>query len=424
MDNPAQGYILHRMNMTQENDSDIVIVGGGLNGCALAISLAQVGLRVTVVDALPVAARTATGFDGRSYALALASKRLLTAIGIWPLIGQHAQPILEVVASDGRAGEGASPWLLHLDHAEIEEGPMGFMMEDRYLRAALLEVMAATGRVRHLDGQTVVGQSVAPKGASVTLSTGETLTARLIVGCDGRKSGTALRAGIKRNITDYRQDALVCAVAHEQPHNGIAHQFFMPSGPLAILPLSGDRSSIVWSEDRVTARGIAALDDTAFLEALMPRFGDFLGQVSLCGVRYSYPLNLTMAQHIVAQRLVLVGDAAQGVHPIAGQGLNQGLRDVATLVEVLAQARRRGEDIGGLDVLDRHRQWRSFDRSMLAFATDGFNRLFSNNNPLLRFGRDLGMAAATAMPGLRRGILREAAGLNGDLPRLLQGLQV
>jgi 2-octaprenyl-6-methoxyphenol hydroxylase len=210
-------------------------------------------------------------------------------------------------------------------------------------------------------------------------------------------------------------------VAHEKPHGGVAHQFFMPGGPLAILPLTGNRASIVWSERRALAERIAALDDAGFLEALRPRFGDFLGQISLAGDRYSYPLALSMAAAIVRPRLALVGDAAQAVHPIAGQGLNQGLRDVATLAEVLAEARRRGEDIGAAQVLERHRRWRSFDRVALAAATDGFNRLFSNDNPLLRAGRDLGMGLVGRLPGLQRRFIREAAGLTGDVPRLLQG---
>ena len=220
---------------------------------------------------------------------------------------------------------------------------------------------------------------------------------------------------------EYGQTALVCAVNHARPHEGIAHQFFMPAGPLAILPLPGNRASIVWSERTAKAEELAKGDDAAFLSALRPAFGDFLGEISLAGARGSYPLNLTMAKSTVADRVALIGDAAQGVHPIAGQGLNQGLRDVGTLAQVLADARRRGEDIGSPLVLERYRAWRSFDRAALALATDTFNRLFSNDNPLLRLGRDLGMAAVTAAPGLRRRFMREAAGLTGDVPRLLQG---
>ena len=220
---------------------------------------------------------------------------------------------------------------------------------------------------------------------------------------------------------DYGQTALVAAIAHEKPHEGIAHQFFMPPGPLAILPLPGNRSSIVWSERHADAKRLMAADDAAFLDHLRPRFGDFLGEISLAGQRYAYPLNLTIANAFVAERLALVGDAAHGVHPIAGQGLNLGLRDVGALAEVLAEAKRRGEDIAAADVLARYQSWRRFDTAALALATDGVNRLFSNDNPALRLVRDIGMGAVSAVPALRRAFMREAAGLTGDVPRLLQG---
>jgi 2-octaprenyl-6-methoxyphenol hydroxylase len=245
--------------------------------------------------------------------------------------------------------------------------------------------------------------------------------AGLLVGADGRRSGTAVRAGIKRTGWGYDQTAIVCAVEHELPHHGIAHQFFMPGGPLAILPLTGNRCSVVWSENTARATQIMALDDAGFLEALRPAFGSFLGDISLTGARFTYPLGLTLAQSFVAPRVALVGDAAHGMHPIAGQGLNAGLRDVAALVEVLGDARRRGEDIGSAAVLARYQQWRRFDVTTLALATDTFNRLFSNDNPLLRAVRDAGMGLVNAVPGLRRTAMREAAGLSGDLPRLMRG---
>jgi 2-octaprenyl-6-methoxyphenol hydroxylase len=297
---------------------------------------------------------------------------------------------------------------------------MGHMLEDRHLRRALIGAMDAEPRVTHLPGAEVVAQST-DGVAEVTLADGRTLTGRILVGADGRRSGTAQRAGIRRTGWDYGQTALVCAIAHEKPHDGIAHQFFMPAGPLAILPLPGNRSSIVWSEKSERAAEIAALDDEAYLEALRPAFGDFLGKIELAGERYSYPLSLSIAESFVADRLALVGDAAHGVHPIAGQGLNLGLRDVAALAEVLADAKRRGEDIARADVLARYQTWRRFDTATMAVATDAFNRLFSNDNPALRTLRDLGMGAVQAVPGLRRRFIREAAGLTGDVPRLLQG---
>lgn len=405
-------------------DTDILIAGGGLNGPALALALAQGGLSVTVVDSRPAPARAEAGFDGRAYALALASKRLLAVTGVWPRIAA-AQPILKIKASDGEAGRGPSPFFLGFDSAELEEGPMGFMVEDRHLYAAFLAAMRDAPAITLMSGETVVAQEAGPQGVTVTLASGKTLTARLLVGCDGRQSGVAARAGIERTGWGYGQTALVTAIRHEKDHEGTAHQFFMPAGPLAILPLAGGHhSSIVWSEADATAQAIQALDDTRYLDALRPRFGDFLGEIALAGARFTYPLNLTLANSFIAPRVALVGDAAHGVHPIAGQGLNLGLRDVAALAEVVIEAQRRGDDIGSLTVLDLYQRWRRFDSTTLALGMDTVNRLFSNGNPLLRAGRDLGLGLVNALPGLRRGFMRQAAGLTGDLPKLLNGQKI
>ena len=404
-----------------KHGTDILIVGGGLNGPALALALAQTGHTVTVIDALAGKVRKNAAFDGRAYALALASQRLLDAIGVWERVADHAQPILEIKVTDGHAGAGPAPFFMHFDHAEIEEGPMGYMVEDRHLRRALLEAMAEEHGISEVNGKTVVAQVFSAPGAELSLDDGSILTGSLLIGCDGRHSGTAMRSGIRRTGWDYGQTALVCAIEHDLPHHGIAHQFFMPPGPLAILPLTGNRSSIVWSERTETAQQINALPEDDYLQALRPRFGDFLGDIRLRGDRFSYPLNLTIANSFISDRLALVGDAAHGIHPIAGQGLNAGLRDVGALAEVLTLAGRRGEDIGATLVLERYQEWRRFDTASLAMATDVFNRLFSNDNPLLRIGRDIGMGIVGSFPGLRRSFVREAAGLTGDLPKLLQG---
>lgn len=402
------------------HDFDILIAGGGLNGPSLALGLAQAGFSVAIVDARPQSARASDNFDGRGYALALASKRLLNAIGVWNSVAADTQPMLDIKVSDGRAGEGASPFFLHFDHNEIEEGPMGFMCEDRFLYRAFQSTLAKADVITQINEDSVVDQEVTPQGVTVTLASGKALTARLLVGCDGKQSGVATRAGIKRTGWGYGQTALVCAIEHELPHNGVAHQFFMPPGPLAILPLPGNRSSIVWSETAENAAAIHALSDEDYIAVLRPRFGDFLGEISLAGARFTYPLGLSVANDFVAPRVALVGDAAHGLHPIAGQGLNAGLRDVAALVDVLTDAKTRGEDFAAIDVLERYQEWRRFDTSTLVAATDLTNKLFSNDNPLLRLGRDIGMGVVNAIPGLRRTFIREAAGLTGELPRLMR----
>lgn len=415
MDNPVNRGILRGM------DSDLIIVGGGLTGTAMALAAARGGFSVTIIDTLPRPTLELGDFDGRSYALANASCRLMRALGVWNDVADHAQPMLEIKVTDGRAGEGPAPWMMHFDHAEIEEGPMGYLVEDRHLRRAMLSALDADPMVTQINGETVTDQQITDAGVSVTLASGDHITGSVLIGSDGRRSGTASRAGIKRTAWGYNQTAIVCALDHDLPHGGIAHQFFMPNGPLAILPLTGNRCSIVWSETTDKAAQIMALDDDDFLDALRPAFGSFLGDIRLTGLRFSYPLGLSLANSFIADRMALIGDAAHGLHPIAGQGLNAGLRDIAALTQILTEARARGEDIGSAQSLARYQEWRRFDTATLAIATDTFNKLFSNDNPLLRAARDLGMAAINASPKLRRGFIREAAGLTGDLPDLMRG---
>ncbi len=400
---------------------DLLITGGGLNGTALALAASRIGLSVTLIDAAPDPGGTVPKFDGRAYAIALASQRLMAAIGLWPALAPEAQPMTEIKVTDGRPGQGPAPWMMHFEASELGDEPMGFMVEDRHLRHHARAALDKSDLIETRYGETVTAQRVTPAGIEVDTSAGETLSARLLIGADGRSSGTARRAGIRRMEWGYGQTALVCAVEHEKPHHGIAHQFFMPGGPLAILPLTGNRASIVWSEDDAVAGPLTKADDATFLKALAPRFGDFLGPIKLIGGRHAYPLGLSLTHQMIADRVALVGDAAHGVHPIAGQGLNAGLKDIAALIEVLAEARRRGEDVGTRPVLTRYQQWRRFDVASLALATDTFNRLFSNDNPILRAARDFGMGAVDALPRLRRSFVHEAAGLTGDLPSLLKG---
>lgn len=408
------------ISLGMTRDADVIIVGGGLNGATLALALERDGLQVILVDSIASDIHMNPSFDGRSYAVALTSCRMLRTLGLWDVLDENAQPILDIKVSDGRAGEGPAPFFLHFDHTEIEEGPMGHMIEDRHLRPALLNALLQAGSITQLAPATVVSQTVQADGVSVMLDDGTKLDARLLIGADGRSSAVAKRSGIQRIGWGYGQTALVAAISHEKPHFGVAHQFFMPDGPLAILPLVGNKSSIVWSETDANARAFNALSDADYLTMLRPRFGDFLGEISLAGERFSYPLSLSLAKDMVKPRVALVGDAAHGVHPIAGQGLNAGMRDIAALAHVLSEATRRGEDVGSGLVLGRYEEWRRFDNTALALATDSFNRLFSNDNPIVRLGRDLGMGLINGLPGLRRGFIREAAGLTGEMPDLMR----
>ena len=401
-------------------DTDIAIVGGGLNGAMMSLALAEAGFTVTLIDPQTLKSKQNPHFDGRSYSLAIASVRLMQALGLWEELAPNAQPILEIKVADGRAYSNPSPYFLHFDHHEIEEGPMGHMVEDRHLRPLLQKRLQSVSQINYRAGLSVSEMTITDTHAELRLNTEETITTRLVIGADGRQSQTAERAGIKRTGWRYGQTALVCALSHNIPHQGVACQYFMPPGPLAILPLTGNRSSIVWTESDANAATIMAMDNNDYMAVLQPRIGDYLGKVELVGARYSYPLNLTIAQNYVMPRLALVGDAAHGVHPIAGQGLNLGLRDIAALSEVLSDARLRGEDFSSLAILLRYQEWRRFDTTALAVATDAVNKLFSNDNSFFRTLRDLGMGAINSLPALRRSFIREAAGLTGDLPRLMQ----
>lgn len=404
----------------KDMDQRVIIVGGGLNGCMLALALAHGGIKCSLIDAQSPDALRRNDFDGRSYALASASQKMLDVLGVWSKISDSAQPMLDIKVTDGRVGQGPSPFFMEFDHQDLGQGPLGYLVEDRHIRRALLDQIVDLD-IDHKTSVAVVDQSVDAHGVTATLSDGSQITGALLVGADGRASGTAKRAGIKRTGWSYDQASLVCAVEHQLPHDGVAHQFFLPSGPLAILPLTGNRSSIVWTETKENAQAINALSDAEYLQILRPRFGDFLGDISLSGDRFTYPLGLNMSYELTRDRVALVGDAARGVHPIAGQGLNAGLKDIATLSQVLTETARLGQDLGSAIALEEYARWRRFDNMALAAATDGFNRLFSNNSSILRGLRDLGMGIVNASPGLRRRFMKEAAGLSGDIPKLLQG---
>ena len=402
---------------------DVAIVGGGLIGPALALALSGAGLRVAVIDRVAEDVRADPDFDGRAYAIALASSKLLDALGLWRGLEPLAQPIREIEVTEGVPGSvpGAR---LHFDPRETAEGQVGWILEDRHLRRVLLEALGKAGEVTQAAPAEVARVEIGAAVGRIELVNGRVVEASLVIGADGRRSQVAEAVGIRRQVFRYDQMGLVNAIEHEQDHQGLAHQSFFPGGPFAVLPLPGKRSSLVWSERSAEAKRLAALGDDAYTAEVAARIGPRLGEIRLAGKRWSYPLDLTLAETYVAPRVALAGDAAHGVHPIAGQGMNMGLRDVAALSEVIVEAARRGEDIGALDVLERYQRWRRFDATAMALGMDALNRLFSNTNPFLRGLRDAGLAAVHRIGPLRRRFMREAAGTAGDVPRLLRGLSL
>ena len=413
MDNAPGG----RMSapMADGFDTDVVIAGGGLVGGALALALAQAGLRSVLCDPAPGGPE---GVAGRSYSLNLSTVRMLRALGLWDALAPEAEPILDIYVSDERAGGGAAALHLHFDHRELDEGPMGHMVEDRHLRPALDAALDAEPRIaRRRAGVEGFERSA----SGIAARADGPIRARLLVAADGRGGHLPEAAGIRRTVKPYAQSSLTATLRTARGHGGAAHQMFRRAGPLALLPLRDRRIGVVWTETAAEAARVAALPDDAFLRHLRPLVGDLFGALELEGGRAVWPLSLVLAERLVAERVALAGDAAHGLHPIAGQGLNAGLKDVAALAEVLRDARRSGIDIGSAAPLEAYQRWRRFDAAAMALATDGVNGLFSNGLPVLRVLRRLGLGAVNALPPLRRQLIREAAGLAGELPRLMRG---
>lgn len=414
---------------TRDMEPDIVIAGGGLNGMTLALALAQAGLRPLVIDGLDPATTTAPAFDGRVSAIAASSVRLFKAIGLWEHVADQAQPILDILVSDGRPGERPSALTLHFDHRALGPDPaanamepLGHLIENRHIRLGLQAAIARRPEIAVIAPARITGLIRDRARAEVATSDGRVFSAPLAVSAEGRQSTLRQAAGIKTIGWDYDQTAIVTAVEHEAPHEGLAHELFLPSGPFAILPMVGNRSSIVWTERTRTASHYLSLGPQDFDRELARRFGGHWGRVSSFGPRWSYPLSLHLARRYVDRRLALIGDAAHGIHPIAGQGLNLGLRDVACLAETLVEAWRCGLDLGDLTVLERYEAWRRTDNVVLAAATDGLVRLFSNDWAPARLARDLGIGMVQRIGPLRRFFMRHAMGDVGQKPRLLDGL--
>ena len=406
---------------TTHNDTDVLIAGGGFAGLTLAIALRQAlgpSFGVTVAD--PALGRTHAG-DERASAIVAAARRLFEAIGVWDAVSGEAQPILDMVVTDSRLADATRPVFLTFG-GDIEPGEQfAHMIDNRHLVAALEEkardcgVELLTGAVKETAGGENAGRIVA------TLADGGTIAARLLVAADGARSTIRQTAGIATHGWNYGQSAIVINVAHERDHNGRAEEHFLPAGPFAILPLTGRRSSIVWTERTDEAQRIVALSDEEFHAELEQRFKLHLGELKVIGARRVHPLGFFVARSFIAHRIALAGDAAHVIHPIAGQGLNMGLKDVAALAEVIVDAARLGLDPGSQNVLEQYQRWRRFDTMAMGFATDGLNRLFSNRSDVLRLARDVGLGMVERLPGLKRLFIREAAGLVGDVPKLLRG---
>ncbi len=417
--------------MTGKFDAEVIIVGAGMAGSTLGLALASGGIDCLLIDPQPFDAQLEPTFDGRASAIAFSAFRQWRALGAGELLEPHAQRIEQILVTDGRSPGAAAPrpsgvWL-RFDSAEIadrnEGEPLGYLIENRRMRAGLTQAVTAAG-ITVLAPARVIRTESDPGAASVHLQDGRILRAPVVIGVDGRGSKVRSDMGIGTIGWGYGHVGVVATVGLEQDHQGVAYEHFLPTGPFAILPLTEQRASLVWTETPEKGAALKAARPEIFEAHLRRRFGAFLGGVSVSGPRFTYPLSLQLADRMTGPRVALLGDAAHAVHPIAGQGLNLGLKDVAALAEVLVDAARLGEDLGSDAVLARYVRWRSVDNLSVALATDVFTRLFSNDNPVVRAARDAGMAVVNRIGPARRLFMGEAGGAVGDLPRLLKGAPV
>ncbi|MCH2546900.1 MAG: 2-octaprenyl-6-methoxyphenyl hydroxylase [Alphaproteobacteria bacterium] len=395
---------------------DVVIVGGGMVGMAAAVALATAGIHSAVIERIPHPAQLNSQFDGRTAAISLGTKRLMDSIGAWEFMAPHAQPI-----NDIRVVDGDSSLFLHYDHREVGNEPFGWIIENRIIREALFKRGDTLKEISIFAPHSAEDITITPSSAQVTLDDGQILQAPLLIAADGKFSAVRKKIGIATTTIPYNQTALVCTIAHSEPHNGLALERFLPIGPFAVLPMQHNRSSLVWTESADSAAAMLQLNDEDFAAEITRRVGSYLGEISLAGPRFSYPLTLVHAEHYTTHRAALVGDAAHGIHPIAGQGVNLGFRDVAALTEILCDAKRLGGDIGFETTLAAYNRWRALDAFAMVSVTDGLTRLFSNNIVPLRIARRLGLGAVGKMPPVKRFFMRHAMGLEGDLPKLMRG---
>ena len=398
---------------------DVIVVGGALNGLAAALALGGFRVRrplsVAIVDQADPYEKVAHVDDARASALTRSTRHMFEALGVWEHIQAHAQDMREIIVTDGK------PVLLQFGGVEVERSASACMIENHVLLEGLLKAVEQSPRLELVAGQAVTEQSLSPGLARLTLASGEQLTANLVVAADGGKSPIRQASHIEMVGWAYDQMGLVASFAHELPHQGRAEEHFTPSGPFAVLPLPGNRSSIVWVKAMQEGKRLHKLSPEDFEAELQEQLGNHLGKITLIGRQQGYPLSMRFAKALHGPRLALVGDAAHVIHPLAGLGLNLGLRDAAALAECVGDAHALGQDIGGADVLERYTAWRRFDTVTTAAAMDGINRLFSSENPLLRIVRDLGLQVTNRIPALKQAFEREAAGQTGKLPKLLRG---
>jgi 2-octaprenyl-6-methoxyphenol hydroxylase len=400
--------------MSDIKNYDVVINGGGMVGMSLAIALARNRLRVVLIEKTLLSEQLEPMFDGRVSAIALGSKNILQGIGAWAAMAPQAQPIFDIRVSDGDA-----PFFLHYDHHEIGEAPFGYIVENRYIRHALHEAARALPDITLMDNSSLENFEIDDTGTTLSVN-GQKIRCRLLVGADGKHSSLRKKSGIGAVEWTYAQTAIVCTIAHELPHHGLAQERFLPIGPFAVLPMTGNRSSLVWVEPNDRVGIYLDLPEEEFVQEITERVGNYLGKIRADGPRFSYPLSLMHAKTYVGKRLALIGDAAHAVHPLAGQGVNLGFRDVAVLSELIADRMALGQDIGSDEMLSHYQRWRRFDNVTMLTVTDTLNRLFSNDFIPVKLARGLGLWVVGHLPPLKRFFMKQAVGLAGDIPALMR----
>jgi 2-octaprenyl-6-methoxyphenol hydroxylase len=414
----AQWYAM--THSPSASDADVLIAGGGMVGLSLALALAQGGVSVTVADPIPESTLVNEAFDGRVSALSYAAVRMFKTLGIWTHLEADAQPILDILVTDAALDSTPSPFSMHFHHREIGE-PIGAIAENRHIRRALFAAVREAANIALISPAAVNAVAIRGEYTHAQLSNGSALRAKLVVAADGRDSPLREQMGLRTIAWSYPQVGIVATVRHERDHKGVAYEHFLPSGPFAILPMTGNRSSLVWTERETLAPALLKLAPEQFAAEVARRFGNHLGAIEVVGPRWSYPLRFHLTRGWIAPRFALAGDSAHGIHPIAGQGLNLGLKDAAALAECVLEMVRLGLDAGTAEGLRQYERWRRFDSFALAAATDGLNRLFSNDIAPLRVIRDLGLGIVDAVGPLRRFFMRNAGGDLGKLPRLMRG---